>query len=152
MAAPDSPPVDWPGLRAWLDRHFPDVAIVDAADLARMLRSASPPLLIDVRMPAEQDVSTIPGALRVAPSVDPHDVVERAGERTIVVYCSVGVRSARLARALAAAGGADVRNLVGGIFGWANAGRPLAGPNGPAQRVHGYDAAWSVLLDAHLRA
>jgi len=70
----------------------------------------------------------------------------------IVVYCSVGVRSARLARALSATGAKQVFNLRGGIFEWANRGLPLVGPAGPARSVHGYDAEWAVLLDARLRA
>jgi rhodanese-related sulfurtransferase len=89
----------------------------------------------------------------VTPEDDAIDVARRAGtDRPIVVYCAVGVRSARLARALAAAGAASVLNLRGGIFDWANRGLPLAGPSGPAQRVHGYDAQWQVLLTPDLRA
>jgi rhodanese-related sulfurtransferase len=98
-------------------------------------------------------VSTLPGALCVTPEDDPADVLRRAGNaRPIVVYCSVGVRSARLARALAVAGAANVQNLRGGIFDWANRGLPLAGPSGAAGRVHRYDETWETLLEPRLRA
>jgi rhodanese-related sulfurtransferase len=45
----------------------------------------------------------------------------------IVVYCAGGMRSAKAARVLIAAGHGDVRNLEGGIFAWAN--------DGPADAV-----------------
>jgi rhodanese-related sulfurtransferase len=123
--------------------------------LARWLddRSRAAPVLIDVRAPNEQAVSTLPGALCVAPGDDPAAVLRRAGtSRPIVAYCAVGVRSARLARALAAAGAPHVQSLRGGIFEWANRGLPLAGPSGPETRVHGYDAEWEALLDPARRA
>ena len=149
------PPVDVPGLASWLARKYPDVATIDVPALARWLddRSRTPPVLIDVRAANEQAVSTLPDALCVAAGDDPAEVLRRAGAaRAIVAYCAVGVRSAKLARALAAAGAANVQSLRGGIFEWANRGLPLAGPSGPAQRVHGYDARWQVLLDPARRA
>ena len=80
-------------------------------------------------------------------------MLRRAGaNQPIVVYCAVGVRSARLARALSAAGAKRVLNLRGGLFDWGNRGLPLAGPSGPVRRVHGYDAEWAKLLDAPLQA
>jgi len=151
----EGPPADWAGLDAWLARHFGDVATIDVPALCSWLddRSRAPPLLVDVREPAEQRVSTLPGALCVAPADDAADVSRRLdAARPVVAYCSVGVRSARLARALADAGTGRVLNLRGGIFDWANRGLPLAGPCGAAQRVHGYDATWEILLDPSRRA
>jgi rhodanese-related sulfurtransferase/aspartate/glutamate racemase len=149
------PPVDVAGLASWLARKYPDVASIDVPVLARWVgdRSRAAPVLIDVRTANEQAVSTLPGALCVAPGDDAAEVLRRVGAaRAIVAYCAVGVRSAKLARALAAAGAVNVQSLRGGIFEWANRGLPLAGPSGPAQRVHGYDAAWQALLDPRLRA
>jgi rhodanese-related sulfurtransferase len=149
------PPVDVAGLASWLARKYPGVATIEVPALARWLddRSRAAPVLIDVRAPNEQAVSTLPGALCVAPGDDPAAVLRRAGtSRPIVAYCAVGVRSARLARALAAAGAPHVQSLRGGIFEWANRGLPLAGPSGPETRVHGYDAEWEALLDPARRA
>jgi rhodanese-related sulfurtransferase len=154
-ALPSRPPVDVAGLASWLGRHFDDVDAIDVPALAQWLAdpSRTPPVLVDVRAPAEQAVSTLAGALCVAPDVAPADVLRRTGtDLPIVVYCSVGVRSARLARALSAAGAKQVFNLRGGLFDWANRGLPLSGPSGSAQRVHGYDADWQVLLDPLRRA
>ncbi|GIK86264.1 MAG: rhodanese-like domain-containing protein [Burkholderiales bacterium] len=152
MSRPPAPP-DWAGLHARVAQDFPDVDTIDAAALARRLADGEPLLLVDVRTPQEQAVSTIPGAVCVAPSIGPDGVAALAKDtRPIVVYCAAGVRSARLARALVAAGATEVRNLDGGIFAWANEGRPLAGPDGPAQRVHGCDAQWERLLAPERRA
>jgi rhodanese-related sulfurtransferase len=149
------PPVDVAGLASWIARKYPDVATIDVPALARWLddRSRAAPVLIDVRAPAEQAVSTLPGALCVAPGDDPSDVLRRAGSsRPIVAYCAVGVRSAKHARALAAAGAPRVQSLRGGIFEWANRGLPLTAASGPATHVHGYDATWESLLDPNRRA
>jgi len=154
-AAPSPPPVDVAGLASWLARHFDEVESIDVPALAQWLAdpARAPPVLVDVRTPAEQAVSTLAGALRVTPGDEPADVLRRTGtDRPIVVYCSVGVRSARLARALAAAGALRVLNLRGGLFEWANRALPLAGPSGAAQRVHPYDATWQALLDPARRA
>ena len=148
----ERPPADWAGLADWLACHFPDVATIEAPALAALIDRGAALLLVDVRTPEEQAVSTIPGALCVAADADPRSIQIVSPTSTVVVYCSVGVRSARLARGLVDAGRTDVRNLARGLFGWANDGRPLAGPQGAASRVHRYDDAWQALLDPRLRA
>ena len=162
-----------------LDTRFPDVPRLTTAALADELARGDSPLLLDVREQAEFDVSHLPGALhapnattalRLAASLAP-------GSR-IVTYCSIGYRSASVARALSEAGHVNVVNLDGSIFKWANEGRPIvrdslveaaasagkdadprAGANGApagkttaARTVHPYDAQWGQLLDAPLRA
>jgi rhodanese-related sulfurtransferase len=151
-ARPGTPPVDWAGLAAWLAATFPDVATIGADELAARIASGAPPMLVDVRTAAEQAVSTLRGACCVQPDADPHALAADAKGRGIVVYCSVGVRSARLARRLAAAGCSDVRNLDGGIFAWANAGRDVWRAGCRVRAVHGYDATWSALLDPSVLA
>ena len=69
----------------------------------------------------------------------------------MVVYCSVGYRSAELARKLTARGHANVANLEGSLFAWANEGRPVYAGTRLADRVHPYDAAWGSLLKPELR-
>lgn len=111
-------------------------------------------MLLDVRPETEFLIAHLPGARQVNPDADP-EALHRAlpRDRLIVVYCSVGGRSARLAARLRDAGRADVRNLEGSIFGWAMAGRPLVdGLGRPTDRVHPYGAPWSWLLPARLRA
>jgi 3-mercaptopyruvate sulfurtransferase SseA len=70
----------------------------------------------------------------------------------IVVYGSVGYRSARLAHWLAGQGYTNVRNLSGSIFQWANEDRPLFRDGRPALEVHPYDRRWGLLLESRYRA
>jgi rhodanese-related sulfurtransferase len=65
----------------------------------------------------------------------------------IVVYCSVGYRSEKIAEQLQAAGYRHVYNLVGGIFEWANHDKPLIDNHGkPTRAVHPYDQVWGRWL------
>ena len=74
-------------------------------------------------------------------------------DATVVTYCSVGYRSSRAAEQLARAGYANVANLEGSAFAWANEGRPLVDARGRATSVvHPYDANWGKLLEPRHRA
>lgn len=149
----DPPPRDWARLAGWLARHHPDVPTIDPAELHAWLvdTTREPPLLLDVRSPDEQAVSTLPGAHCVRGVEDAQRIARVNLTPTIVVYCAVGVRSARVAAALAR-DGRRVFNLDEAIFGWANRGYPLVCGGMPAARVHPYDSKWAVLLAPGRRA
>ena len=70
----------------------------------------------------------------------------------VVVYCSVGYRSAAIVQRIERAGVGRVYNLEGGIFAWANEGRPIFKDNARAKLVHPYDKLWGLLLHEDLRA
>ena len=73
---------------------------------------------------------------------------------TVVCYCSVGYRSSLVAQRLYRhykehrETCPPLHNLEGGLFQWANEGRPLAISN----TVHPYSSAWGILLDSKLRS
>ena len=101
---------------------------IKATELAAELRSASPPLLLDVREPEEfvGELGHIVGSLLV-----PMDALERrlpklAGyvEREVVLVCRAGARSASAGAILTRAGFANVKNLEGGMLAWSEAGLP----------------------------
>lgn len=140
-------------VRAAIAREFPEVPFVTASTLATELsgRSSRRPLLLDARTAEEFAVSQLRGARRIDPDRPDLRLAGSDRERPIVVYCSVGYRSARVARALLRAGYHHVRNLEGGIFAWANAGRPVYRGDRPVRDVHPYDAEWGRLLRAELR-
>ena len=133
--------------------RFPEVRQVSVAELERRLEGPRPPVLLDVREPAEYEVSHLPGA-RLATdlprALDALRGVER--DQPIVVYCSVGYRSSELAEKLAATGYTAVANLEGSIFAWANSGRPVYRDGEVVGRVHPYDRTWGRLLEPDLRA
>jgi len=152
-----SPALKWPLVRYQIARAFPDVAHISTDELAAWLSDPSrpPPLLLDVRSPEEFALSHIPGALQVCPNAKPEDVLRIIGNRReIVVYCSVGYRSARLASRLIHQRidkKPTIYNLRGSIFQWANEKRPLVDAHGPASKVHPYDRSWGRLLDPRVR-
>lgn len=91
-------------------------------DEARALMAQEDALLVDVRdAPEVQATGKIRGALNVSrgmiefradPATPYHDAAFRP-ERTIIVYCASGGRSALAAKALKAMGYASVHNLGG---------------------------------------
>jgi rhodanese-related sulfurtransferase len=145
----DSPPVDRVALAAWIAERFADVPLIGTDALASWLadRTRPAPVLVDVRSPAEHAVSMIPGAIGVkdgGAAVSALASLDAGGP--IVCYCAAGLRSARAARKLVDAGHRDVRNLEGGIFAWANEGRPLVRDGMPTRFAHPSDEKWGALL------
>jgi rhodanese-related sulfurtransferase len=93
-------------------------------------------LILDVREPAEYEVSHLPNALRYLPDL----VKELEPNTPIVVYCTVGVRSAKLAKELQEKGFSNVTNIDLGIINWKNKGLVVVDQSGqPTERVHVYN-------------
>jgi rhodanese-related sulfurtransferase len=99
----------------------PDVPTVRATEVDHLLDAGA--LLIDVREPKEWDQSRIPrSVLRPLLTINAW-YPELLRDRTVIVSCRSGNRSARVVQALIdQAGFDDVHNLAGGIIAWAEAG------------------------------
>jgi len=143
-------------LRATVDdvaQRWPRIDHAPPGEIAPHLADGNA-IAFDVRTPAEYDVSHLPGAIHVDPATTEADFLARYGDavhgKTAVFYCSVGVRSSRLATRVAsglkARGAASVVGMAGGIFGWHAEARPLVDAQGPTDFVHPYDATWGRLL------
>ncbi|CAN5587605.1 rhodanese-like domain-containing protein [soil metagenome] len=147
--------VDWFLVKRSLHSKFHDVPWITTRELADWLadQRRPQPVLLDVRTPAEWNVSHLPGARRVAPEADAKTAAHGLPKDTpIVTYCSVGYRSAKMAERLRAAGYRRVQNLEGSIFEWANERRPLVREGEPVVRVHPYNSVWGHLLEPAVRA
>jgi rhodanese-related sulfurtransferase len=127
------------GMYADYRRDFPEVPDIPP-EAALILHTRGEALLVDAREPDEQAVSMIPGAL-TAEAFQAHP--ERYRERTVIVYCTIGYRSGKLARELLARGVA-VANLQGGLLGWVHAGGALVDAGGPVTRMHVYGKKWDL--------
>ncbi|MCS6991004.1 MAG: rhodanese-like domain-containing protein [Chitinophagales bacterium] len=105
-------------------------------------------VFLDAREKEEYEISHIAGALHVGyKSFQPHVVQQLSRARPIVVYCSVGYRSERIAEKLIQSGFTQVYNLHGGIFEWVNQQLPIVNAAGEkTQRVHAYDRVWGIWL------
>jgi rhodanese-related sulfurtransferase len=149
-------PVAFEILQRRIAGRFPEVKWISTADLGRWQDDTGQPqpVVLDARTLAEYAVSHLRGAVAIdpyRPSLRPLQGVQASG--SIVVYSSAGYRGARVASWLARAGYTSVVNLSGGIFKWANEGRPLfQEANRPTALVHPYDRRWGMLVDGRYRA
>ena len=150
--------IGWRTTESMIARDFPDTPTISTDSLALWLADASrtPPLLLDAREPDEYAVSHITRARHVSPDASPDSLgtllADVPRDRVVVVYCSVGYRSARVTQRLREAGFTDVHNLNGSIFRWANEGRVVVRGDSVVHEVHPFDATWGRLLDSRLRA
>jgi rhodanese-related sulfurtransferase len=64
----------------------------------------------------------------------------------IVVYCSVGYRSEKVAEKIKNKGFTNVSNLYGGIFEWVNQGNAVEDSSGVTNSTHAYDRTWGIWL------
>lgn len=106
------------------------------------------PVLLDARALEEYRVSHLAGARWVGyEDFDLQRVSDLDTGRQIVVYCSVGYRSEKVAERLRDAGFQNIYNLYGGIFEWSNRRQPVVDMQGRStDRVHAYNKTWGVFL------
>ncbi|OUS03548.1 rhodanese [Flavobacteriales bacterium 33_180_T64] len=107
--------------------------------------------LLDVREFKEYNVSHLKGAIYVG--YDDFQLEKITTQiptrnKTIVVYCSLGIRSEVIANKLKKAGYTNVRNLYGGIFEWKN--KDFDVYNSEEKKtdsIHTYSKTWSKWLN-----
>jgi rhodanese-related sulfurtransferase len=128
------------------------VPVISTGDLADLIKCESDWLILDSRELVEFKTSHLPNAKWVGD----HDfsICRLSGtpkDTKVVVYCSIGVRSEKIAEKLKASGFSNVWNLYGGIFAWSNEHKSLVVQSQkPTLAVHGYDHNWAKLLDYHV--
>jgi len=100
--------------------------------------------ILDTREEDEFKVSHIKNARHVGNFwFDMRKVYDIPVNSTIVVYCSVGIRSEKIGEKLIDAGYKNVLNLYGGIFEWVNQGNPVYNQNGvQTAEIHTYNNSW----------
>jgi len=141
-------------LKRFISRKFPTVQGLTVKELAQWLENPVKlqPTLLDARSEAEYAVSHLKGAKRIEPNSPNLAAVAASKDTPIVVYCSVGYRSAAVASRLVQAKFSHVYNLEGSIFQWANSGRPVFKDDRPTLLVHPYNSLWGRLLKSQYRA
>lgn len=132
---------------------FPEVEKINTETLSQWQADASKiqPLLLDARTEEEYAVSHLKTAIPIdLASKDFFDTLHISIDTPIVVYCSIGYRSAIVAQKLQEEGFSQVFNLSGGIFEWANEQRPMFQLMSQKLQlttlVHPYNATWRKLL------
>ena len=106
-------------------------------------------IFLDAREKKEFDVSHINNAIWIGyEDFDTSRVQNIAKDEKIVVYCSVGYRSEKIAEKLTASGFTNVVNLYGGIFEWINQDKPVVDQSGSeTELVHAYSKKWGIWLN-----
>lgn len=99
-------------------------ALVDP-QTANLLRERDDVLLIDVREPAEYDAGHIPGITLIPMGEIPNRLVDIPKDKTVIVSCQSGRRSAQIASFLQQQGFTNIHDLAGGFSAWQRAGLPV---------------------------
>ncbi|MDD5149073.1 MAG: rhodanese-like domain-containing protein [Flavobacterium sp.] len=114
------------------------------------LQSKENYILLDARQIKEFNVSHIENAINIG--FDRFDskkvtTILKDKNATIVVYCSIGVRSEKIGEKLQKLGYKNVFNLYGGIFEWKNnGGKVVTNQNVETDKIHTFNKEWSVYL------
>ena len=117
---------------------------VPVIDVDKLHGSTDVYTILDARETDEFAVSHIPGAIHVGYNhFKPSSIESLDKTRPVVVYCSIGYRSEKIAERLQQRG-FTVYNLYGSIFEWANRGHPLVDSEGVStHQLHAFSKKWS---------
>ncbi|HEX6135494.1 MAG TPA: rhodanese-like domain-containing protein [Longimicrobiales bacterium] len=105
-------------------RHLDTVPQIGTADAAERLRSGTA-VLVDVRGRTEWEAGHVPGVVHIPLGYLPDRLGEIPRDRTVMVQCESGGRSAIAASVLSARGFHNVLNQPGGFAEWEAAGYPV---------------------------
>lgn len=104
---------------------------------------------LDARERNEFEVSKIEEAVWVGyDDFDLTRVSNISKDEEVIVYCSIGYRSEKIAERLKQEGYKNVKNLYGGIFSWVNHDKKVYDSTGlETKKVHAYSRLWGVWLE-----
>lgn len=140
--------VSWDSVDEKIDREYPGIEFISTAQLYQKTRDEDSklPMLIDVRAAEEFLISHLAAAVNLETAASISSLVPDR-EAAIVVYCSVGYRSAKVAAELQQLGYSNVVNLRHSLFEWANNDYPMVDENGNTGKVHPFNRVWGVLVE-----
>lgn len=128
-------------LNVLLDHSVPAITVKDAASRQNQAT------FLDAREINEYKVSHLKDAIYIGyEDFSLNSVKNLKKEQEIIVYCSIGYRSEKIAEKLQDAGFVNVSNLYGGIFEWKNQANLIYDINGKTNRIHAYNAIWGIWL------
>ncbi len=106
-------------------------------------------VILDARDKLEFDIAHIKGAKLIGYEHFDKSVLNKIPKDSkIVVYCSIGYRSEKIALKLKKLGYSNVFNLYGSIFEWVNQGNAVYDKNEIlSHRIHTYNKEWSKWVD-----
>ena len=138
-------------LEKYNDGSVPYIQVEELAQLIIQKRNIK---LLDTREASEYSISHIQESIYAGyDDFDLKSIQNHIKKNdTIIVYCSIGVRSERIGKNLKKAGYHTVLNLYGGIFEWVNNGMDVYDhQNKSTEKIHAYDRFWGVYLEKGLK-
>ena len=137
-------------LQKLLDRYNNHSIPYISAEELGMFQNTKQLIILDAREKVEFDVSHIPSAIYIGSkdfSSDDKELQKLNKNTELIVYCSLGIRSEKIAEKLEQMGFHNVKNLYGGIFEWKNKGFQVVDSTGnKTENVHAYSKQWSKWL------
>jgi len=125
-----------------------NIDTIRSGELYRITNVENDLVILDAREPSEYNVSHISSAINVGYyefDVSALKAIDRSSK--LIVYCSVGYRSEKVAEKLKLAGFSNIFNLYGGIFEWVNEGYPTVNSrNIKTKQIHGYSPEWGLWI------
>ncbi len=105
--------------------------------------------ILDAREKEEYDISHIPNAQYIGYNkVDESVLADIPKDAKVVLYCSIGYRSEKVAEKVRKKGYTNVYNLYGSIFEWVNQGYPVIDKTGKTtKQIHTYNKKWSQWVE-----
>jgi rhodanese-related sulfurtransferase len=130
VVPPPAAPALTPAAQALVDAANARVRQVDTAGLLAQLQAQPDTVVLDVRTPAELDLSghiAAPHFLNIARGLLEFRIEAAVPDKStpIVVYCGVSQRSPLAAATLMQLGYTNVSNYRDGFFNWQRAGLPI---------------------------
>jgi rhodanese-related sulfurtransferase len=128
------PPID-AAVGQYLSSMPADYHAVRSVSALKRLLASSDSMLVDVRSSSEYKAGHIPGAVNIPLQVLGLHAGEIPVEKTVVLYCSTGYRSAMGVMALQLEGRDRAMGFPPSFKGWSAAGEPVVRSSGSGEQV-----------------
>lgn len=143
----------WFGINQFLRYRFPHIHHLTVDELYQWLQDSAQtvPLLWDARTLAEYQISHLYQAQPIPDALEALETYFKPYKhRPIVVYCSIGYRSALIVEQLRKKGYTKVFNLTGSLFQWVTQGYNIYRGKQVIKQLHPYNNVWRLLLNLML--
>ena len=124
------------------------IPVINSETLFNEISYHRPLVILDARESIEYEISHIEEAIYVGYDSLDFSILKRIpADNKIVIYCSIGYRSEKVAEEVNKTGHNNVYNLYGGIFDWVNSGYTIVDSSGRTHNIHPFNKDWEKWLE-----